>query len=358
MNKLFPKEQDFEYLTKLFALIFHPDFYSSPENISQVLNIPIEQIRQDFFALLSVNKIAETFCAYYEDQFIFLEFSNRGDKETFKKQILSGVFDRFCFSSDLDSYFEVPFWLNHMEFTQLQAQYPALFNSAFKKTELLIKSPTPTFEKSAIINKHMDCLKEAVADNSFVSVYYKRSHSDNKNSLSGPCCIIFYPKYFYYDTDKNFIYCIGLEIVENETSCTSLRVDRISRIQKKSPAYSLTDNDLQKIENVYQKLDYMWGMYLPDEPVSVKVRIFDNTPNIIPKIKAETSLRKYGKLTKDDIGYIYTDTIIGLDNFRSWLRGYGSSVVVLEPQELADKMKESALNVIKIYTEKNFSPYA
>ena len=94
----------------------------------------------------------------------------------------------------------------------------------------------------------------------------------------------------------------------------------------------------------------MWGMSsFDEEPVPVKVRIYANTANIISKIKAETSLRKYRKLTQDGNDYIYTDTIIGTANFRSWLRGYGSSVVVMEPKELADEMKESALKVIQLY---------
>ena len=358
MNKHFPEEQDFKYLTLLFALIFHEDFYASPENISRVLNIPIGQIRQDFVALLSIPKIAETFYATLEEQDldISFDFPEKGDKEKFQIQMLTGSFDQFRFYSSLDQYFEVPFWLNHMEFVHLREQYPALFS---QKTDMLIKSPTPVIQKNDKIIEHIKKLNEAITGHHFVSVFsfYSKNGSDNQSSMNKSTRITFYPKYFYEDTDKNFCYCIGLKIENGQDPvCVYLRLDRISRILKDTSTISLPDEARQKIEEVYQKLDYMWGLCNLDEPVSVKVRIIDNTGNILSKIKAETSLRKYGKLTKDEHGYLYTDTVIGTDNFRSWLRGYGSSVVILEPQELADKMKESALNVIKLYTGTESDP--
>ena len=171
-----------------------------------------------------------------------------------------------------------------------------------------------------------------------------------------------YPQYLYHDTEKNLIYCIGLEreqpdkissgISQDDISCKIFRLDRIHEFNRsKAPAlHNLPGNVQQQLEDMRQKLDYMWGMSsFDEEPVPVKVRIYANTANIISKIKAETSLRKYRKLTQDGNDYIYTDTIIGTANFRSWLRGYGSSVVVMEPKELADEMKESALKVIQLY---------
>ena len=51
MNTLISRENNFEYLTKIIALLLHEDFTSTPENISKALKVPIEQTRQDFIAL-------------------------------------------------------------------------------------------------------------------------------------------------------------------------------------------------------------------------------------------------------------------------------------------------------------------
>lgn len=375
MSKSIPREKDFEYLTRILAFILCPDFDSSAENISRSLKLPIEQIRQDFSALLSIREISSNL--YFDPQNFDADTANIS-KEQLNKQLLCGSLDHVPLCIDetalymnLDSDSEIPIWLRYIEFMQLKTQFPNLYMTTFKKTGVRLKNPTPVFysNTNAII-EYADNLKAAIERNACVSFRYKAASVPKEygNMNSSPHQIgqdvTVYPQYLYHDTDKNLIYCVALELKASDNgqeidssciSCKIFRLDRISRYYNKpflTPTLSeLPDEALQQVKEICQKLDYMWGMSsFKEEPVPVKIRIFANTPNIISKIKAETSQRKYGKLTKDEIGYIYTDTIIGTDNFRSWLRGYGSSVVVMEPQFLADEMKVSARKVIQMYS--------
>lgn len=377
MSKFIPREKDFEYLTKILAFILYPDFDSSPENISKVLNLPVEQIRQDFFALLSIKEISSNLYFDFQNNSQNLnEESTKISKEHLSKQLLSGSLDHIQLRMDetvlcmnLENDPEIPVWLRYMEFIQLKTQFPNLYVSPFQKTGIRIKNPTPVFYSNATaIIEYADNLNAAIEKNACVSFRYRAaSVSDNVHSSHHQISqdVTVYPQYLYHDTDKNLIYCVAIEIEypgngqKISSSCISYKIFRLDRISKyyRKPLSVLTlselpDDAAKKVTEMRRKLDYMWGMSsFKEQPISVKIRIFANTSNIISKIKAETRQRKYGKLTQDEIGYIYTDTIIGTDNFRSWLRGYGSSVVVLEPQSLASEMKNSAQKVMQLYSK-------
>lgn len=363
MSKTNSLEQDFEYLTKILAFLLYEDFCSTPENISKALKVPVEQVRQDFTALLSIDMLKTKIHPISKQIMADFDVNN---KELWKRQMLSGFYDHAEFALDAEALYmncksgfssetQIPIWLKPIEFLQLKTQYPYMFKSKFQSSGIKIKSPTPVFNKTDVILKYATALSNAITSKTSISIRYERPPVSGTFNNRLFDTFIIYPQYLYHDTDKSLIYCIALEkevLNNNDISLKIFRLDRIRKIEKvpKSAPLSISNEIRQYLEDMRQKLDYMWGMSsFDEEPVPVKVRIYANTANIISKIKAETSLRKYGKLTQDGNDYIYTDTIIGTANFRSWLRGYGSSVVVMEPKELADEMKESALKVIQLY---------
>ena len=115
-------------------------------------------------------------------------------------------------------------------------------------------------------------------------------------------------------------------------------------------------------EEALERLEYMWGAdndNTKKEPEEITLEIKESTKNIISKIKAETAHRKYGilELKEDknsDKCWIYTDKILGRNSFKRWLRKYGSSIVVLEPEDIANDMYESAKKRLQNYEEINF----
>lgn len=105
------------------------------------------------------------------------------------------------------------------------------------------------------------------------------------------------------------------------------------------------------------QMEYLWGIQYSDDerPQPVTILIQNNTPNILQKIQSDTALRKHGKLINNQDGtFLYKDIILGMDAFRRWLRGYGSSVIVLEPKSLACKMYDSAVKMLQCYQTETF----
>lgn len=92
----------------------------------------------------------------------------------------------------------------------------------------------------------------------------------------------------------------------------------------------------------------MWGVYR-GEPTGVRVDFYDEL-NVIARLKAETAHRPHARLEQIEKGvWEYTDTVLGLTEFKAWLRSFGSSAVVLEPECLRSEVIQSALRMRAIY---------
>lgn len=116
-------------------------------------------------------------------------------------------------------------------------------------------------------------------------------------------------------------------------------------------------------------INFLWasGFSEGEKPIKIKLKIIEPTSNLVNKFLSDTANRKYGQY--DSETGIYTDIILGEAGFRRWLRKYGSSVIVLEPEELAVKMYGSARKQYDVYMKEhpeiceklsskmNFDPY-
>ena len=79
------------------------------------------------------------------------------------------------------------------------------------------------------------------------------------------------------------------------------------------------------------------------EPTHIKLMILEDNADIIERVKMDTYGRTRAKLSgpfqsKDDSTtniYYYVDDVLGLEAFKKWIRKFGSSMIVLEPKELA-----------------------
>lgn len=122
---------------------------------------------------------------------------------------------------------------------------------------------------------------------------------------------------------------------------------RVDRIQ----SFALTD-ELFQPPSGFSLEDYMqgpWGVYR-GEPVRIRVRFFDEY-NVIDRVKAETAHRRQAKLVPVAPGqWEYTDIVMGLSEFRTWLRSFGSSAMVLEPESLRDELVASARRMKEMYS--------
>ena len=103
-------------------------------------------------------------------------------------------------------------------------------------------------------------------------------------------------------------------------------------------------------ENESEK--YLWGSYADEnaKPEHVKIAIKGSTQNLIRKIKNDVRHREgIGSFYEKDGEYYYEDDIIGMSEFKRWLRSYGSSILVIEPNTLREDMIKTADYVLEYY---------
>ena len=67
------------------------------------------------------------------------------------------------------------------------------------------------------------------------------------------------------------------------------------------------------------------------------------------RIRRDLECRINGTLYEKDGFLYYEDTVYGLSKFRNWVFGYGSSAVVLEPEELRESVIESLKRRMELY---------
>ena len=333
----------FEHLTKLLALLICEDIDFTIEGISLAMDIPIFQARQYILDLFSIKELTSDIECYQEDNtgnYIEIDVDYT-KKELWSKQLLTGYFDTYIFKLNPAVLYigdKLPLWLSQIEYSQLTSKYPDLFNQAVN-----------TLKTKRDISSLPQAVKERVSEiQAAILNKYEIEFSYNGTLQTG-----IFPQFLYHDTDRNIIYC-----VDSERNC--YRLDRIDSASRKwaSNKNKMHDIKITKTstkpplsEEDRKKCDYMWGMAdFKEAPIQVCVKIYHDTRNLLNKVKDETRLRKYARIEEHDGFSYYYDTIIGVDNFRSWLRSYGSSLIVLEPESLAKKMKESAKKIINLYS--------
>lgn len=194
---------------------------------------------------------------------------------------------------------------------------------------LLIKDSSLPVSDS--VRRHLDRIEEAVRKRCYVRFMY-RSPVIGHNEY-----IEIAPLRLFLNTTDGLFYCIS---INGDEKMLTYRLDRI--LFDVHLVKSRRFEDLH--EKTLEKLDYVWGAAFENDspPVHVKVEIYAATPNILGKIRAETRSRRYASIRKEGDHYIYEDEVIGLPSFRSWILSYGSSVKVIEPASLAERILSSS----------------
>ena len=91
-----------------------------------------------------------------------------------------------------------------------------------------------------------------------------------------------------------------------------------------------------------------WGMEY-GEPMEVKVR-FINRAQTFDKVKKDTAHRKSRlNLSEDGQTLLMEDTVIGFNEFVSWVLGFGSAAEVIEPPDLREAVKDRVKRALAVY---------
>jgi predicted DNA-binding transcriptional regulator YafY len=159
-----------------------------------------------------------------------------------------------------------------------------------------------------------------------------------------PLCVVF-------ENYKGNWYLVGRYLAERSESLGAC-VDRqvVTLASERVSALETLQTTFKRL--TFRMTEYFspaWGVRADDEPVSVKVRFYDEF-NVIEKVENRMASRPEARLEKEtESTYLYTDVIAGLDEFRRWLRSFGSSAEVLEPLELRNAMRQTAEAMLSLY---------
>lgn len=326
---------NFDLLGLIMCLLLSDSFSASVKSLSASCDLPAPQIRK-YLSVIFGNRNLLTHLSPAPD----VDEADNDPTQTskdFLKKIVSGTADEeeiylIDMEDFIDNYHLLP--ITSIEAGYVSNVYPRLIQN--QRTPLFeIKDTIDSIPKS-ILEKH-DKVQEAIARKRKIKFNYKSPHFDLAGIVCSPVSVIqnltthiLYIK----DSDNNYY-----------------RIDRI-----KSNIKLLADSsDIDQYKpSPYQK--YFWGTeyQIHDEPVHVKIRISAGTTNIIEKIRNDTALRaETNKLYQTGDYYYYEDDILGIQDFRRWLRSYGSSVTVLEPHFLISEITEGAQKTLSYYKKLN-----
>ena len=199
-----------------------------------------------------------------------------------------------------------------------------LYTNSYKIKDSYLYTHQYTMLNSKLtLHKKLDLLNQSITQQTCLLMKYQSS----KNHIQE---FVFRPLKISYDADEN-LYAV-LSIYND-----AIQVHRLDRI------LSLEKSDTQLPAPDIKKLDIypnVWGNGFADKPEYVKIKFY-NEANVWRKVRKELAYRTNGKLYEKDGFLYYEDTIYGINKFHAWIRGYGSSAIVLEPKSLQDKILES-----------------
>lgn len=197
------------------------------------------------------------------------------------------------------------------------------------------------------LQKIRAALEQALEKPRRLQLTYGSRRHDQRGGNNRLVRLLLYPLGLVCDRGTGFWYLVGTRKIKNRPLQTLfLRLDRIRELEHLDSFRYPLDFNLHQFMKPY------WGMQ-PDRPTPVKVRFY-NEAQVIFKARRELEHRcPPGTLEQEPGGsLLYTGEVVGMDVFRAWLRGFGSSVEVLEPANLRQKMIETARKLYHLHAGK------
>lgn len=326
---------NFDTIGLIISLILSDNFLASVESLAASCDLPVQQMRK-YLAVIFDNKNLLTHLSPTPE----VDDDNEDDNfietaSTFLSAILSGNADNepiYLIDMDdfIDDYLLLP--ITSIEAGYVSSVYPNLIQNQ-RAILFEIKDTVDSVPKH-ILDKQDD-IQNAISQGLKIKFKYKSPQFDLTDIICSPVAVIqnLTTRILYVkDTENNYY--------------------RIDRIKSKITTIEEPSYIDQYSPSPYQK--YFWGNEYQKhgEPTHIKLRIKAGTTNIIEKIKSDTVLRiETGNLYNDDEYYYYEDDILGMPDFRRWLRSYGSSITVLEPQTLIDEITENTNKTLSYYNK-------
>lgn len=185
-------------------------------------------------------------------------------------------------------------------------------------------------------------IRQTIDNKGYLKFQYRKSAKNMREIYLKPYKIL-------YDANENRYAVVTIEKRKKSGRCEmlSFRLEYIFDLQgvKAEEYFIRKPNQISKEEEEIQlkKLPMVWGMETSAVPVSVKVCFF-NEASVWDKVKREVGFRQNARISKKKLAgeecLIYEDMVCGLSSFKAWIRKFGSSAVVMEPESLGREIVE------------------
>lgn len=310
------------------GLIIDEDYYIGMpiSRISSLLKLPIELVRKDIIGIRSWRDIL---CFDDDiDEELSEKLNAALDEDNLDKN--TSVFDEMLLRGEFD---EVPIYLDtnndaryYIALTEDEAHayHQLLGKHCIDKDRALAAAyyvkDSYRYHYIDKLNEKLDIVNRAITDNFSVRIDYLPARKERFQTTIKPLKIA-------YDSVDN-VYAI-LTIIDGMVHV--YRLDRIISIEESRMHINIPDTSILSIA------PNVWGYQFSATPYRVKVRFY-NEGNVWNKVKNDLSCRTNGTLYVKN-GYLYyEDTLYGINSFKTWIYGYGSSAIVIEPKELKNEI--------------------
>ncbi len=351
----------FDTIGYIFCLICSDDFTATITSISDKCGIPVPMIRKYIYHMLK-NKLLSTHI-FLDQEVHDQEDDDIWEPSSYKKifeEISSGTYDNKEISFDeietlTPGFFLIPF--SSIEYECMKSYYPGMIDEVGSGT-FEIKDIYGSVSNNILAIEEK--LQSAITYHKQVKINYI---SPGKKAESFTCT----PVQIIQDTTQHLAYL-------KDSGNNLYRLDRIKcsfdangKVRSGIQEVSDTSVSSRKPSSPNPLSKYYWAADNKEsrtadkstcKPIHVKIRIRNETLNLINKLKKDTLLRaETSILYIKDGSWYYEDDILGINDFRRWLRGYGSSLVVLEPKSLIKEITSGYHKTLEYYEilEKSFN---
>lgn len=189
----------------------------------------------------------------------------------------------------------------------------------------------------------IDALHKAIQDRKKVKFIYKRRNIDveNKKNYTEKTFTVS-PYALIWKDDHYYLICNN----QKYNNIMNLRVDRIRKVNTlDEPTRPV--GEVSEYKNSFDVADYSKKMFNMYSGKSDKIRIaceLELREQIMDRFGAKVPLSAY-----DSSHFETTVDVAVSDGLIAWLMSFGKKVRVLEPQYLADAVKERAQQIAKLY---------
>lgn len=345
--------EDFDTIGYIFCLICSNEFTATITSISEKCKIPVPIARSYLLHLLK-NKLLSTHIfldsgrSDYEDD----DESEQSSSKNLFEELLKGVYDNTEIIFDeieglTPGFFLLPF--SAIEYECMKNYYPGMID----------ETDSGTFEIKDIwgsLSSDILAIEEKLQT---AITYHKqirlRYISLAKKTISCTCTPIEIIQdtthhHIYLKDSKNNLY--RLDRIKCSFDANGKVANGIQEVSDTSTSStkSSPSNSLSKFYWAVNNKEIYSESNTNEKPVHVKIQIKNETRNLINKLKKDTILRsETAKLYIKNGFWYYEDDILGIQDFRRWLRGYGSSLVVLEPRSLVKEIVKGYHTTLAYY---------